>query len=414
MELADDNHALVVKTGAQQECAEIPDVVNGPYPDRMVDLSVLSPYGITARDQIQGGVPSVVVYVPLNVATDDTGGGKTAFQSHMVYWVGGDSAWVEPQQMRIIWLVQMLTDTCADGAPTWEKYEAQYKKDHPKATDQEAQDAFNAAFDAYCATNRTIDQILPVQLYDESWTLAGLSVREDHGLDVAVAYINPDLPEYDDDALWTLSWGLGQQFVPQRNCETDATIWNDIDPDPNDDDPDTCLPDGKRDLTVLFKAPKTDHSEHDIGNSTIKQRFDYTTTVPLNQRWGIQATDGNPFPLRVENFRYEDQDYLGYLSTTETPRILAKYSHEVTPTLLYRARGALPRRGAGGERWGEQRCTHSGPEHRGLPGGDPGRAAVGALPLQQGQAGVGSLPIDRVLGCAGRGAGGGILRDLQG
>jgi uncharacterized repeat protein (TIGR01451 family) len=337
--LADGNHALVVKAGSESECADLPDIANGPYPDRMVDLSVLAPYGITARDQVVAGETSVVVYVPLNVATDDTGGGKSAFQSHMIYWVGGDSAWIDAQQMRIIWLVQMLTDTCADGAPEWEKFEPLYKSTHPKATDQEVMDAFNAAFADYCAANRTPDALLPVQTYDESWTLTGLSVREDHGLDVGVAYVNPaisedDADKYDDDPLWTLSSGLGDQFVAQRDCETKDTIWNDIDPIKTDDDPDSCLPDDKRDLTVFLTAPTTDHSVHAIGNSTIEQRFDITTTVPITQRWGIDPV-GGAFPLAVESFRYGDQDHLAYLSTTETPRILAQFNREVTPTLVY-------------------------------------------------------------------------------
>ena len=332
--LADGNHALVVKTGSDDECADIPDIVNGPYLDRMVDLSVLSPYGITARDRVVAGETSVVVYVPLNVATDDTGGGKSAFQSHMVYWAGGDSAWQETQQMRIIWLVQMLTDTCADGAPEWEKYEPKYKNDHPKATDQEVLEAFNTEFAGYCAANRTQDALLPMQVYDESWTLAGLSVREDHGLDVAVGYINPalskdDPDKYDDDPLWTLSSGVGDQFLAQRDCERDDTIWT-------DEDPKTCAADNKRDLTVFLTAPTTDHTLRAIGNSTIEQRFDITTTVPITERWGIEPIGGT-FPLAVENFRYADQDHLAYLSGTETPRILAQFNRERDPD------AALPR-----------------------------------------------------------------------
>ena len=246
-------------------------------------------------------------------------------------------------------------------------------QDHPDATEEE----FDAAFDAYCAANRTIDQIVPVQTYDESWYLAGLSVREDHGLDVAVAYVNPDLPAYDDDALWTLSWGLGQQFVPQRDCETDATIWNDTDPNPNDDDPDSCVADDKRDLTIFANAPTTDHSVHAIGNSTIKQRFDYHHHRADQPTLGHRAEHA----LRVENFRYDDQDYLGYLSTTETPRILAKFRPQRRSRRSSIARGALPRRRAGGRDRDGQRCVHGGPEHRGLPGGDLDGAAMGALPL---------------------------------
>ena len=128
---------------------------------------------------------------------------------------------------------------------------------------------------------------------------------------------------YDDDPLWTLSWGLGQQFVPQRDCETKDTIWNDMDPNPNDDDPDSCLADGKRDLTVFLSAPTTDHSVHDIGNSTIEQRFDITTTVPITQRWGIEPIGGT-FPLAWRTSATRIRTTWRYLSTTETPRILAQ------------------------------------------------------------------------------------------
>ena len=308
---------------------------------------MLSPYGITAHDESRGGVPAVVAYVPLNVVTDDTGGGKSAFQSHMLYWVGGNSAWVEPQQMRIIWLVQMLTDACADGAPTWDEY----VEDHPDATQEE----FDAAFNAYCAANRTVDEIVPVQIYDESWHLAGLTVREDHGLDVAVSYVNPDLPTFNDDPLWTLSWGLGQQFVPQRDCETKDTIWNDTDPNPNDDDADSCLADGKRDLTAFLSAPTTDHSAHTIGNSTIKQRFDITSTVPANQRWGIAQNA---------------------LQRGELPLWLTRIIWAISPRRKRRASWQPTRTTA----WSRRSSTHA--RNAIAPQGwmrGPGRAAAGSL-----------------------------------
>jgi hypothetical protein len=315
VDLADGQHALLISRlgGTTQVCADIPDVVNGPYSDKMVDASVLDPYGITVQDRDDG---AVVAYVPLNVAPDDTGGGKSAFQAHMVYWPGEDRTWDEPQQMRIIWLVQMLTDSCnQDGFTT----------DKDPNTDPEG---YNAALRAWCEKkeNRTMDQIVPVQIYDESWYLTGLSVREDHGLDVAVAYVNPKLATYDDDALWTLSWGLGQQFVPGRDCETRDTIYGATAPT-------SCKGDKRRDLSV---SP-TDRSNppRPIGDSTIQERFDITSTVPSSDRyrWGI-ATDA----LRVESFRYANQDYVGYLSANETPRILkdlGKFGTDIHPTLLF-------------------------------------------------------------------------------
>jgi Concanavalin A-like lectin/glucanases superfamily/Bacterial TSP3 repeat len=308
VDLADGHHAMLVSAGSVQTCADIPNVVNGPYSDKMVDASALAPYQITVQDRDDG---SVVAYVPLSVAPDDTGGGKSAFQAHMVYRPGENRTWDEPQQMRIIWLVQMITDSCNDdGFPLTEKDR------------QEDPAGYDEALHAWCdkKEHRTMDQLLPVQVYDESWYLTGLSVREDHGLDVAVASVNKDLATYNDDALWTLSWGLGQQFVTGRDCETwDATKG-------------VCVGDNRRDLSVFQK----DRSGRTIGNSTIEQRFDYTTTATLNQRWGIQA---NPFPLRVDSFRYDSVDYAGYLSTTETPRILkelqGKWGTGFYPTLLF-------------------------------------------------------------------------------
>jgi hypothetical protein len=85
LELADGNHAVVVDNGTVSACADLADVANGMYTDKMVDTSVLDPYGITAHDQGDG---SVVLYVPLNVTADDTGGGKAAFQARVLYWPG--------------------------------------------------------------------------------------------------------------------------------------------------------------------------------------------------------------------------------------------------------------------------------------------------------------------------------------
>ena len=220
----------------------------------------------------------------------------------MIYWVGGDSAWIEPQQMRIIWLVQMLTDTCADGAPTWEKYEPQYKKEHPKATDQEVLDAFNAAFAA----------ILRRQPHPRSAPArAGLRRELDPGRPVRAGGpwvgrgggLHQSRLSKDDPASTTTTRcgpsprGLGDQFVAQRDCETDDTIWNDIDPDPNDDDPDTCAPDNKRDLTVFLTAPTTDHTVQDYRQLDDQAALRHHHHGADHPALGHRADRRHPFPL---------------------------------------------------------------------------------------------------------------------
>jgi hypothetical protein len=49
VDLADGSHVIEVSDGTTSACADIPDVVNGPYTDKMVDLSVLKPYGISVQ-----------------------------------------------------------------------------------------------------------------------------------------------------------------------------------------------------------------------------------------------------------------------------------------------------------------------------------------------------------------------------
>ena len=122
-----------------------------------------------------------------------------------------------------------------------------------------------------------------------------MAVREDHGLDVAVAYAAPGNASYPDneESLWSLARGLGASFVAGRDEDGDD----------------------QRDLTV----------------SEIKRRFDITSTVPISPtRWNIPQND-----LRVETFSYPDTDHTAYLAMTETPRILDQFGHDATPTLLF-------------------------------------------------------------------------------
>ncbi len=304
VDLADGNHAAVVTVGTTSACATLPDAVTGKYTGKMVDTSVLEPYGITVKDGYGTEPKAVVAYVPLDVIPDDSGGGKTAFQARMPFWTGTNSHWNAPVQMRVVWLVQVISDRCAEGAQPWEQYQANNRNA------DRAQ--YNQYVAAYCAAHRTVDQIQVVQTYDESWYLTGLSVQEARGLDVAVAYPKPSPTTYNDDALWTLSWGLAQQFVPGRDCENPLLG--------------VCQGDGKRDLAVSL----TDHSNNTIANSTIEARF--KEGAPAGQeRWGI-AQDA----LRVKTFRFAHQDYVGYLASTVTPAILDEYtSHTQTPTLLF-------------------------------------------------------------------------------
>ena len=206
--LADGNHVFVVAEGEKPyPCGAIPGVVPVPgHDDRMVDLEALKPYGISVK---LADPNTLVAYVPLNVLTDDTGGGRTAFSARMAYYIGDTSPWGMAQSMRIVWAVQAITDWCDDSE--FELTEEDREKD-PEGYDEE--------YDKHCESHRTMDELQVIQTYDESFTVTGLAVREDHGMDLSIAYPNPSLASYDDENLWELSWGLGQAFVPNGIART--------------------------------------------------------------------------------------------------------------------------------------------------------------------------------------------------
>ncbi len=284
VDLTDGKHAMTLDKGSDSVCADIPGIPSGPYNRRLIDLSVLEPYGISVREDKDG---DLLAYVPLNVQTDDTGGGKAAFSARMLYWPSRKGTWAEAQRMRVVWLVQLLTDWCDESGF------------QPSEEAKEDPTAYGDELAAYCEepANRTIDQPQIVHTYDEDWYLTGLSVREDHGMDVAIAYPNPDTT-YDDDPLWTLASGLDSSFIAGRDVDGN----------------------GVRDIGV--------RSRH--ADTTIEGRFGIASTATITDRWGI--TVGS---LRVDTTHYGHQDYAAYIGMTETPRILGQFDQDVAPTLLF-------------------------------------------------------------------------------
>lgn len=306
--LADGDHALRVTKGTTAACADLPNLLNGPYTYNLIDTSVLEPYGITVRE-VSTNTTTLLAYVPLNLVPDDTGGGRVAFSARMLYWPGTstNNTWAQPQQFRVVWAVQMLTDECD---PT----EAPADQD---MTDWCAQAAY-----------RTADQLQIVQTYDESWYVTGLAVREDHGLDVAIAYENTGKLTADlenQDALWMLSLGLGSSFISQRDCGPE------YDPDSG-----ICVPDSKTDLAIFLNDP----AGHPVANATIASFWDHADRngdgQPDNQ--GASEEQRLKIPadeLLVESYRYPHQDYHTYIAMTRTLTILQSFPVTATPTLLF-------------------------------------------------------------------------------
>ena len=338
-QLADGNHAAVISSGSASFCTDFPNITNGSYLDKMVDPAPLEPYGISVNE---ASSTLLRMYVPLNLMGDDTGGGNPAFLAHILYWPGTGNPWSGIEQARFIWVIQALMDNCdsKDFPPTL----ADYQKTHKDADE----DDYNAAYRAWCSTHRTADEMQVAHVYDESWYLTGLSVREDHGVQVSAAYENPEsawnkpYPQPEND-LWQLSSGLNSAFLTQRDCETgsapnyyDSGTAASYDPATL-----TCSADGRRDVTV---GKYSTSGTTVVGNSTIADRFDARSTSPIfasltmTDRWQIPAD-----ALRVQTAHYEHQDRMTDIATKLVPAILTEFESKygqsagraITPTILF-------------------------------------------------------------------------------
>lgn len=192
-DLANGQRLVGVSAGAEQVCANLGNVINGPYPDRMVDLPLMRSYGIAVREKTDGGL---LAYAPLNVVADESGGGRVGFAARMYYRPG--ASWGAAHQMRMVWLVDALVDRCK-----------RMPDSYPRTQDDWCQDPQNWILN--------LPQV--VQTYSDEWFLTGMVAREDHGLDMAVIFEDPAtdaLPDVDGH-LWHMTEGLNGVFLTARD-----------------------------------------------------------------------------------------------------------------------------------------------------------------------------------------------------
>jgi hypothetical protein len=133
-----------------------------------------------------------------------------------------------------------------------------------------------------------------VHTYDESWVLTGLDVREDHGVEMAIAFEDPatDADLEEDQNLWALAYGLDQTWLAARDCDTL-------------DDQGKCVGDGQRDVTV----PEIVHRFDNTSNSDIPADDDRLWNIPRNA-------------LQVWHQDFDYQDLLLAVPMTYTKEIL--------------------------------------------------------------------------------------------
>lgn len=188
----------------------------------------LSPYSIGVNDLTADGSQKVV-YVPLNVISDDQTGARVAFNGRMLYKPG--TTWGNAHEVRLVWTVQLLADVCKESTG------------------------------GYCTAYESYNQLQVIQSYYDRWTLTGLSVREDHGASAAIIYEDPavDSDLKDDASLWLLSAAADQSFVSARDQNND----------------------GKRDVTIADLAQRVDRDRN--GSLSETQRWGIPRQLQVEQ-----------------------------------------------------------------------------------------------------------------------------------
>ncbi|HQZ70001.1 MAG TPA: hypothetical protein PK826_01580 [Anaerolineae bacterium] len=222
VDLADQRHALVLSQGGREAaCSPLPNVVNGPASERLqVDEAALTPYGISVQETEPGG--RLVARLPLSPVSDAQSGRAAGLGGRMLFDTRTQAA--VGAEVRLIWLVQVLTDMCSDPP-----------SDFMPGVEEAAR------VKAWCSQEGLVNQPQIVHRYTDDWTLAGLRVREDHGLELATFYEQPAAggtatPGLNPELL-QLASSLERRFVSGLDCSLNTKAA-------------PCAPDGRRDITV--------------------------------------------------------------------------------------------------------------------------------------------------------------------
>ena len=233
-----------------------------------LDMSKLEPYGITVQQADDAG--NIYLYLPLNIVEDDTGGNLVGFTGQTLYWPSTDS-WGADHEVRLVWVVQAIVNN------------------NPR---------------------NPVDTLSVLHIYeDEPWYLTGMSVREDHGFNIALAVEDPavDPPAdegiFHEDEVLELATSLGVTFVEGVDCtfvnatDTDCTLVTDM-------------------MTVDDIVTRFDHATND--------------TVSDGERWFINDS------LAVEQHGYDHIGFMAHVAMTNTKSILNTYfSSDDTPLVLF-------------------------------------------------------------------------------
>jgi hypothetical protein len=257
--------------------------------DAWLDREKLQSYQVAVRVK---DASSLLAYLPLDTLRDPVSDAPVAFSGRMFYRpfaasLGG------AHSVRLAWTLDMLRDSCtpppaADSAAgesfnlaRWNALPADQREGDYKPWKELRQADRSQAWCADPAKWTTSSG--PVHSYYEDFYISALDVRQELGVEVAVALQDASAGTAGfQPALWNLARGLDRAFVGGRDCATTGAGG-------------TCVRDGQRDITV----------------AEIKRRFDRASNggVPDSARWGIPAG-----ALRVATYSFAEEGEIGRLS----------------------------------------------------------------------------------------------------
>ncbi|MBN1371366.1 MAG: LamG domain-containing protein [Anaerolineaceae bacterium] len=207
---ADGTRPIQVRDAALTEilaCQEAYPVAHGTLADRVVDESVIHPYGIFARTDADTG--EVVLYGPLQLEYNEAGSMPVAFTTRLPLTNEGNRFNDSYQEVSLVWALNLITDVCKPMDPDWDSDNGDW-------------------CDANYPEHFVQDVTRIVHTYPEQFTLTGLSISEQHGVEMAVVFEDPatdSSPEF-SDPLWGMANGLEKSFLSGRatSGERDLTV----------------------------------------------------------------------------------------------------------------------------------------------------------------------------------------------
>lgn len=283
----------VTDASASQTCHTIPNIINGPYSEQMVDNAKLADFRIVARELNDSG--DVYLLIPLTLVYDEAGNMPHAFGARLFY--DPQSAdFGDIQSARLLWTIAVKEDFCRETPDDYDPKPSTTGEDDESAAEKRA---------AWCAkdANWLADGTSIVHTYEDAWYVTGMNVQRNISYEVATVFQDPAFTTarygantFNEGPLWTLAQGL--------------------------------------DVTYMSGSSE-DVSTPDFTLDTIVERWDQdsNSAATEEERFYLPAD-----AFQVERFAYEDASGLGRLSQVDVYTLLENNftgTAITDPTLLF-------------------------------------------------------------------------------